>query len=546
MVNDILFFAAGLMLFLYGMAKLGEEVQRFLTTRIREYIHTAVKKPLYGLLTGIASTIFFQSSSAVTIVTIGMVSAGLISFHQSLAIILGADIGTTLTVQLVVWKITDVAPALILAGGVLWFTANGKGKAAGEAVFFFGLIFFGLNLMGMTTAPLKQHPTVIGFLREAGNPLVGIVAGAIFTAFVHSSLIPISLLVILAQQGLIPIESALPVVIGANIGTTVTALMAATTANISGKRSAAGHLLFKIGGAAVCVIAFPAMIAAVKAFSDSTAQQIVFSHFLFNVVIVAIFIFILKPFARLIEMMIPGRAFFFPLWPEFLSDKDLVDPERALENVRRELEREILLAKRMFDQFMMLADAYKEGIRLNIAYMEMVIDNLTREIVRYLWQASCREFSGDLSQRLFSYTAMADDLERIGDHISSLGFLARDRYKRGIAFSIPGTGEMADIQQAVLNNLNRAVSLISNHDEAIIRAIKCNEEEIDKMVERARENHRVRFHRRICQAEAGPIFVEMLIHLERISDHCENIAEYVEGMKTEQRQENCLTAEGSS
>ncbi len=546
MIKDILFFAAGLMLFLYGMAKLGEEVQRFLTIRIREYIHTAVKRPLNGLLTGIASTIFFQSSSAVTVVTIGMVSAGLISFHQSLAIILGADIGTTLTVQLVVWKITDIAPALILAGGVLWFTAGGRGKAAGEAVFFFGLIFFGLNLMGMATAPLKENPAVIGFFREAGNPLVGIAAGAVFTALVHSSLIPISLLVILAQQGLISIASALPIVIGANIGTTATALMAAATANISGKRSAAGHLLFKVGGAAVCVIAFPAMISAVRAFSDSTAQQIVFGHFLFNAVVVAIFIFILKPFARLIERLIPGQAFFFPLWPEFLSDKDLADPEKALENVRKELEREILLTRRMFEQFMMLGDAYKEGIRLNMAYMEMVIDNLTREIVRYLWRASCREFSGDLSQRLFSYTAMADDLERIGDHVSSLGFLARDRHKRGIAFSVPGTMEMAEIQQAVLDNLNRAVSLIERRDEAVVRAIKCSEEEIDGMVERARENHRVRFHRRVCQAEAGPIFVEMLIHLERISDHCENIAEYVEGMKTAQRQENCLTAEGST
>jgi len=530
MIKDILFFTAGLFLFLYGMAKLGEEVQRFMTVRIREYIRYAVKKPLYGLLTGTGSTIFFQSSSAVTVVTIGMVSAGLISFYQSLAMILGADIGTTLTVQLVVWKITDLAPAMIIVGGVLWFSLSGKGKVAGEAVFFFGLLFFGLNIMGMATAPLKDHPAVIRFFREAGNPFVGIAVGAVFTAIVHASLIPISLLVILAQQGLISIETALPIVIGANVGTTVTALMAAATANISGKRSAAAHLLFKLSGMAICLLMFPVMLNAVRTFSDSTAQQIVFGHFLFNAVIVAVFIFILKPFARLVEMMIPGRTFFFPLWPEFLADKDLADPEKALENVRKELEREILLIKRMFDQFMMLADTYKEGIRLNMAYMEMVIDNLTKEIVRYLWQASCREFSDDQSKKLFVYTAMADDLERIGDHISGLGFLVRDRHKRGIAFSTPGIKEMAEIQQAVLDNLDRAVVLINRRDEGVIRDIQRCEEEIDDLVQRAREDHRVRFHRRICQAEAGPIFVEMLIHLERISDHCENIAEYVDEM----------------
>jgi len=462
------------------------------------------------------------------VITVGMVSAGLISFYQSLAIMLGADIGTTLTVQLVVWKVTDISPLFIAAGGFLWFAAKGRWRKIGEAVFYFGMIFFGLNLMGAATAPLKHHQGTIEFFREMRNPLLGAAVGALFTGIVHASVIPISMLVILGQQGLITIDGAMPIVFGANIGTTVTALMAAAISNISGKRCAASHLIFKCAGVLVCLAFMPAFITALKAFSVSTAQQIVIGHFLLNIVIVCIFFLILKPFAGLVERIIPGREDVLPLWPEFLHKEDIRDPDKALHNTHKEIEREMIMAKRMFDEYLGMKGEFSEGARRNILYMEMMINYLSREIREYLWQASCAEFSRDMSRRLFTYTAMVDDVERIGNHIVRLIDSARDKKKSNVVFSAEGRKEIEEIEKSVADNLADAFDLIVSGDRSLLKKISLREGEIDAMIRKARENHLVRFHRRICHAQAGPIFIDMLIHMERISDHCQNISEHVE------------------
>jgi len=274
MINGILLFITGLTLFLFGMIKLSTDMQALFSVRMRDYIRYSVRTPLYGLLLGITSTIVFQSSSATTLVTVGIVSAGLISFYHSLGIILGADIGTTLTAQLVVWKITAISPIIIFVGGVLYFAGKERLKTAGEVILYFGLIFYGLSLIGDATAPLKENETFVRFFREAKNPLIGLGLGLIFTGIVHASAIPVSILIILGHQGLISIENALPIVLGANIGTTVTALMGSIVANVNGKKSAIAHLLFKVLGVALCLLLFPFLVTSVKYLSSSIAQQI--------------------------------------------------------------------------------------------------------------------------------------------------------------------------------------------------------------------------------------------------------------------------------
>src|SRR5574340_141256 len=187
MIQGLLTLATGIALFLFGMLQLNTVIQRLFTVRFRRLVKYSVRKPAYGLFTGIAATILFQSSSATTVLVIGMVSAGLITFYHSLGIILGADIGTTLTVQLVVWKFTDLAPLFIVIGGGLWVAAKRKGKSAGEALFYFGLLFFGLSLAAVATAPLKENQAFIRFFQETRNPLFGVAVGMIFTGIVHAS-----------------------------------------------------------------------------------------------------------------------------------------------------------------------------------------------------------------------------------------------------------------------------------------------------------------------------------------------------------------------
>lgn len=470
-MKEALFLLTGLVLFLLGMTKLSGEVQKLFSARIRSFIRYTVAKPIYGLLTGIASTIIFQSSSATTLLTIGMVSAGLVSFYHSLGVILGADIGTTLTVQLVVWKITDLSPAFIVCGGFLWILGNTRWKPWGEAIFSFGLMFFGLSLTASATAPLKDSEAFLHFFREARNPLFGIGIGALFTGIVHASAIPISILIILAQQDLITIESALPIVFGANIGTTVTALMASTVANISGKRSAVAHLIFKCCGALLCLAFLPVLTTTLKTLSGSVAQQIAYAHFLFNVSICLIFIFALRPFALLIERIMPGQEETLPLWPEFLEEQYLDDPDTALSCVRKELQREIVLVHEMLRKSLGLIENYREGERRNLTYIELVVDNLRMEIIRYLRQVSCRELSENLSKRLFAYTAMIDDIERIGDHADDIAQLCRDKHLRRISFSEAGKADLKEIGRMVDDNLRHSVSLLEKRDEAKIAGI---------------------------------------------------------------------------
>jgi len=531
-VNPVLLFLTGLTLFLFGMIELSAGVrEHFSNVRIREYFKFAVRNPIYGLTTGIVSTILFQSSTATSVLVVGMVSAGLMSFYRSLGILLGADIGTTFTVQLVVWKITDLSPLFILAGSVLWLLGKDRWRSAGEALFYFGIMFFGLSLVSQAASPLKDHPDIIRFFREANNPLLGVAVGLVFASVIHSSAIPISLLVILAQYGWVTLENALPIVFGANVGTAITAILASFVANVNGKRSALSHFLFKFFGTVICFAFFPLFVAAVRGLSGDVAQQIAIGHLLFNAVIVGVFIFLLRSFSYGVERIIPGKAEILPIWPEYLDERRLSDPGEALECVRKELKRELTLAQNMYTETFRLIKDYREGRRKDILYIDLAVNNLRREVARYLWKISSDPLSEEHSKRLFVYAAIVDDIGSIANHTVNILDLSRHRYRMDVDFTQWALSDLNIIGILIDENIADALSLIERRDEEKIRDVTRREDEVDRKVLEARERHLERFHRRICKAEAGPIYVGMLVNLERISDHCQNIADFAEELE---------------
>jgi len=509
------------------MIKLSSLMQEVFSTRMREYITFSVKKPLYAFLMGILSTILFQSSSATTLLTISLVSAGLISFYHSLGIILGADIGTTLTVQLVVWKITSISPIIITVGGILFFLGNEKWKKAGELLIYFGIIFFGLYLISFATAPLKQHKGFIDFFHKTKNPLLGIGIGVVFTGIVQASAIPISILTIMGQQGLISIENALPIVLGANIGTTVTAIVGSIAANINGKRSAAAHFFFKLLGVGICLVFLPVFVTILKSFFTSIAQQIAFGHFLFNLLITIVFMFLLKPFSVLIERILPGKDETMPLWPEFLDTKCLVNPEDALVCVKKELTREIMLAERMLRDSLKLIFKFRGSIKKDIMYTEIVVDNLQTEITKYLWSISCGQLTPELAKKLFAFSAIVYEIERIGDRSTNIVELSESKHDRNALFTDAAKEELRHIGELITKILMDTASIIENQDENTIRVIFELNRRIAILIKKATEQHLERFYQKLCRAEAGPIFVDMLVNLERISYHCQSIAEQI-------------------
>lgn len=530
MSQGFLLFATSIALFLFAMVKLNTCVQRLLSARVREYIKYSVRRPIYGLITGIVSTIIFQSSSATTLLTVGMVSAGIISFYHSLGIILGADIGTTLTVQLVAWKITSVSPVLILISGTAWVLGRGAVKSAGEILFYFGLIFFSLSLTGYATAPLKDNPTFLAFFQEAQNPILGVVIGVIFTGIVQASSIPISILVIMGQQDLVSIDNALAIVLGANMGTTVTAFLAAAVSNINGRRTAVAHFIFKLVGIIICLAFLPLAIPIFQALSNSISQQIVLGHILYNCLIASIFFFFLKPVTSVIVKILPGKAISLSLWPEYLDEGSLKYPNEALEQVKKELLRELSLAKQMLSDAQELILAYKKGKRRDIHYVEMVVDNLQSEIARYLNRISYSTLSGKDSQRLFAFSAVVDDIERIGDRAVNLAVLANYKHKSKADFSSEAEVELEEISKLVFENLNDTAEVMRQGNKLVIEDISNRDISIDTKIEDALQNHLVRFRMRTCEAEAGPIFVDVLINLKHISDLCKSISTNFENL----------------
>ncbi len=531
MIQGILLFITGIAFFLFAMLKLSSGMQLVISGRLRAYLGFSVSKKTYGLLAGTLATVLFQSSSATTLLTVSMVSAGLISFYDSLCIILGADIGTSLTVQLVVWNVTSISPILIFAGGTLYFLGREKWKTAGEMILYFGLIFYGLSLVGLAVAPLKDNRTFLYLFRETRNPILGILVGLVFTGIVHASAIPIAILIILGQQGLISIDNALPIVLGANVGTTATALMGSMVTNINGKRTAIAHLLSKSIGVLICLVLLPFLATFLRQIPSGVPQQIALSHFLFNLFLAGLFVSILRPFSRFVETILPGQSRTLSIWPEYLDRQCLAHAPEALACARKELRREVLLSQEMFTASLGLITKFNEAKKRDIMYLESIVDNLQSEIVQYLWNISCLQLSADLSKKLFAFSSIVYEIERIGDRSTNLVELAESRHRRKAFFSESAYSELKLIGTLLMEDIEDTASLLEKRDEAPIRTIIERHAEVARLIKEATESHLQRFYSKVCQAEAGPIFVDMLVNLKWISDHCRTVAENIAGLR---------------
>ncbi len=526
MSQQIILLLTGLVFLLFGMIKLGNETQRILGVRIRQFIKYLSKKAIYGIGLGAASTAVFQSSATIVVMAIGMVSAGLISFTNSLGIVLGAGIGTTITAQLVAFKITAIAPIFIIIGVFLWFTGKEKLRSWGEVIFYFGLLFFGLTLINQAIIPWKTNPAFLGLFQNIKNPLLGVLVGFIITIILQSSSATTSILVILAMQGLVTIESGLPLILGANVGTAVTPFLLSLGGGINARRTGLSHLLFKV---ITAIIVFPFLLpyaSFLKFFTSNTAQQIASGHLFFSILMVCIFIFFLKPFAKLLRFLIPGKEKILPLWPEYLDKRYLSQPSLALGAVRKELTRGALLTEEMFLKALKITFKFNDSIFRNINFVEMVINSLQKDVMRFLEKVPKNKMNRNETAKLIQYSAMIDTIERLADHAVNLSKLAKYKGRGQVDFSRAAWGEIEKTKELVAKNVRDTISLIETGDKQKIQNILRREEQIDELVDKAKEKHLERFYRRECAAADGPIFNDVIINLERMSDHCVNITEY--------------------
>lgn len=527
MIQSILLSLAGLALFVFGMTRLSLVAKTLLSARVRKLILFSVKKPLYGIATGIFATIVFQSSSATTLVGVSLVSAGLINLYNSLGIILGADIGTTITVQLVAWKFAAFSPLFMVFGILVWFLAHDNYKSLGEATFCFGLVFFGLDLISVATTPFRDNEAFLTVFRTANNPWIGLAAGTVFTCIVQASAIPISILVVLGMQDIVTLDQAVPILVGANVGTTITAILGGIVGTVDAKRSAVAHVITKTVTALIVIGFLGPFTSFLGELTANIPQQIAFGHFFFNLLLVLLFLPFLRPFSRFMIRVIPGQSDVIPLWPQYLNKECLNCAEDALSSVQMELIREISLTRTMLSKGLGMIHEYHGAQKRDLSYIELVVDNLHYEITDYLWNISCKDLSPSLTKRLFAFSAIVYDIERIGDHALNLGELAQSRHERRAFFSPPALTELREIGRLVLGSLDDASSLIKNKERDLIEHLIMRDIEIHQKIARAFDKHLERFYEKACKAEAGPIFVDMLVNLGRVSDHCRLIGDRI-------------------
>ena len=533
--QEILFhFLGGLGLFLYSIKTMGDGLQQAAGDRLRFYIDKYTSNPFLGVLVGIVVTALIQSSTGVTVITVGLVSASLLTLRQAIGIIMGANIGTTVTSFIIGFKLGEYALPLIFLGTMfLFFTKNRTANNIGRILFGVGGIFYALNLISAGMSPLKDLPQFKEYMVTLGqNPILGVFAGAVITVLIQASSATIGILQGLYAGGFLDLKGSLPVLFGDNIGTTLTVIIAAAGANVSAKRVAATHVTFNVLGTILCLILlgpFTAMIEYFQALLHlSPEMTIAFSHGAFNVSNTIVQFPFIGALAYFVTKLIPGEDEVVKYEPLYL-DEQLIQqsPSIALGNAKKELLHLGNYAAKAFD----LSYNYIIGLDEKVAEKghktEEAINTIDEKLTRYLIRLSSESLSQKESEVLTNILDSSRDLERIGDHAEGLLNLTDYLQRKDVHFSEAALEELADIYQKTTEFIKDALDSVENNDIEKAQSLIERHKEINNMERVLRKTHIKRLNKGECSTQAGVNFIDIISHYTRVSDHAMNLAEKV-------------------
>ena len=523
----------GLGLFLYGMNLMGDGLQKSAGSKLKRIIELLTSNVIMGVLVGMVVTMVIQSSSATTVMVVGFVNAGIMSLTQAIGVIMGANIGTTITAQLVSLDVDFLAPVALGIGIVIYMFSNKpKHKNIAEILIGFGILFTGMDFMKEAVKPLAGYQGFTDMLLSFGHhPILGVLMGFAITAIVQSSSASMGMLIALASQGLIPITAALPILYGENIGTCVTSLISSIGASRNARRAAIMHLTFNVLGSMIFMFILSKPIVAIVTAIDPTdaARQIANAHTLFNILNVIV----LLPFNKLIVKLA------LKLVPEtkgeqdddkvvkYIDDRMIETPSIALANIVKETLRMGEKSKESLNAAMDgIVDKSKEKIELSFK-REKLINELQKSILNYLLKLSKASLNEDSRETVDALFNTVNDIERIGDHAENIAELAKDIVDLEISFSDVGIGELKDMYNKVVSTYTYALEAMrTSNVELACKVIKM-EEQVDMMEKSCRANHMNRLNSSSCSIESGVIYLDIISNLERVSDHAVNIAQQV-------------------
>lgn len=526
----------GLALFLYGMKLMGEGLEKAAGDRLKRLLEAFTRNPLMGLLVGVVFTMIIQSSSATTVMVVGFVNAGLLDLMQATGVILGANIGTTVTAWIVAgFQATAFMPLILLIGvAMMMFLKKLKLQRIGQVVAGFGMLFVGMGMMSDAMKPLAESAEFARLMTAFSNPIMALLVGVAVTAIIQSSSASVGILEMLAIQGLVPLETSLYIIMGTNIGTCVTAMLSAVGATRTAKRAALIHLMFNVLGTLVVFILVSLLpVSTWIGHINGPALQIAVAHTSFKVFEVLCFVLLRKWLVKLVMILVPGedkqgegKSL------KFLDDRILSTPPIAVAQICKEIERmgDIAIANltRAMDAFFNKDSSLINEVEQN----EDVVNYLNHEITRYMVAAAQLDLPASDVEQLGEMFHVVNDLERIGDHAENMAEYANSRIEEEIPFSEDGLAELRDMLDKTVALFKLSMEAFHTRDQHLLPRVLVQEENIDDMEKTLQQSHVDRLTRGACTPRSGMIFSDMLSNLERVADHATNVAFSIQADQT--------------
>ena len=532
-------FLGGFGLFLFGMEYMGEGLQKAAGNKMKNILGALTRNRFLGILVGAGVTALIQSSSATTVMVVGFVNVGLLSLTQAVGVIMGANIGTTITSWIVAlgeWtaflKPAVIAPVLIVIGVVMiMFTKKSFVKSIGQILFGFGSLFLGLDTMSTAAEPLSQLDAVKQlFLALGSNPFLGILTGTVVTAIIQSSSASVGILQALALAGLVPWGSAIYIILGQNIGTCITAILSSIGASINAKRAACIHFLFNVIGTIIfgiiAIIIFHVWLPQVRN-ELITVTQISVVHTCFNIFSTIILFPFGNTLVHLAEAIIKGKNKKESSILQFVDERVLETPLMAVQGSVKEVLRMGEIAYNNVKLAMEALFEQSEDKTKVVFEHEREINALQEALNGYLVKLSNTSLSNEEQLRVTELFHMVSDIERVGDHADNIGELALSLKEQHLYFSDEATKELHSIASTAMECYTKALETYQKQDKAIAADVMTIEKRVDKLEEKLRSRHMKRLANSECNSYSGIIFLDVLSNIERISDHASNIANLV-------------------
>lgn len=535
--QEILFaFFGGLGVFLFSIKYMGDALQKAAGDKLRDILDRFTTNPFMGVLVGIVVTILIQSSSGTTVIVVGLVSAGFMTLRQAIGVIMGANIGTTVTAFIIGLDVGAYAlPIMAVGAFMIFFFKKNKIQNIGQVIFGFGGLFFGMETMSGAMKPLRELPAFIDMTVNLSEmPILGVAVGTIFTLIVQSSSGTIAILQGLYAEGLVTLDAALPVLFGDNIGTTITAVLAALGTSVAARRTAAVHVLFNVIGSVIFLILlvpFTAYVAWLgSTFGLEPKMEIAFAHGTFNIANTIIQFPLIGLWAYLVTKLIPGEEVTVEFKPKHL---DLHFIEQSPSIALGQAKEEILRMGQYSVQGLQETYEYlktKSSKNAETGYqLEDAINNLDSKITDYLVLISAESISAADSTRHTMLMETVRDIERIGDHFENIIELIDYQVNNRVNITEDAMEDLTEMFTLTIATVQKSLDALDTTSHELAREVAEQEDLIDKMERKFRKKHILRLNEGACSAQAGIVFVDIVSNLERIGDHSVNIAEAILG-----------------